>query len=188
MLRAIWSRLMNLPSIAWVILFPLGIIAFIGSIILFIVGISSIEGFATVIFLVIGWFMAMGIVAAGQEFKGPGSGLMMGGIICFYALMGMALDQPGNFLFNKPIGWFCPSGSSMNRDVSVLHPLPGRTDLIQRFMCVDIKTGKNVEEVGMFKLIGVRFVEYVVVAYGFMALHTLLRKLRPRRVIAAEEV
>jgi hypothetical protein len=162
------------PSWVWVFLFPLGIIAFIGSIIGFIYLLANVEGFASIIFILVGWGVGRGLAAASRsqsQTKIPG--FVTGGAICFYALMGMAIDQPGNYFFNKPIEWFgCPAGTSLNREVDVSHPLPGRTDMVQDFQCFNAQ-GEQVGRASMDKVIGIRFLEYVLVAYFFMGVHLL---------------
>lgn len=179
-MKKVFSFLSNLPSWVWVFLFPLGIVALIGTIVFSFFLLSNVEGIATGIFLVIGWGVAKSFSSDSElAAKTPGTSLIMGGVICFYALMGMAIDQPGNFVFNKPIQWFlCPANTTLTRGVDVSHPLPGRTDITQDFRCVDTR-GELVDRPSLFGVIGIRFVEYVLVVYGFMALialHTSLNK------------
>ena len=170
MLSKFWSWLQKAPSFVWIFIFIAGIVGFIGGIILIFWLLANVEGVASVIFLIVGWFMAMGLASAD---KTPGSQILVAGVITFYALMGMAVDQPGNPIFNQPVGWLCPEGSSLNRGVNVSHPLPERTDITQDYRCLDDK-GKTVKMIDMGAVVGIRFVEYVVIAYAMMAVKTLI--------------
>ena len=53
-LKSIFS---NLPSIVWVVLLPLGLAALIGGIILIFFMLASVEGFASILILVIGFLV-----------------------------------------------------------------------------------------------------------------------------------
>jgi hypothetical protein len=177
-MKRVSTFLMSAPSWVWVFLFPLGIIALIGTIVLSFYVLANVEGVASLIFLIIGWGMAKAFTSDSElSAKTPGSSLMLGGAICFYALMGMAIDQPGNYFFNKPIEWLlCPTATSLSRGIDVSHPLPGRTDITQDFRCLD-QSGELIARPSLFGVIGIRFVEYVLVVYGFMAVFQLLGSL-----------
>lgn len=170
MLKKALDLLTKAPSWVWVFLFPLGIIAFVASIITLFYLLANVEGFASIIFIVVGFGLGSALAT-----KMPG--IVAGGAICFYALMGMAVDQPGNYFFNKPIEWFgCPPQTTLNRTVDVTHPLPGRTDMTQNFQCFDSQ-GKLAGRASMTKVIGIRFLEYVAIAYLFMGLKVAHRKI-----------
>jgi hypothetical protein len=183
-LSSLFSRISKLPSIAWVVLLPLGLIAFIGSIIFGFWALATIEGVASVILVGAGWLGVVGAIRPGDRLNPklvkqeaePFVGIVIAAVIVWYALMGMAIDQTGNPLFNYPLRFFCPAGSSLNRDINVYHLLPGRTDIIQDYTCFD-NQGKVVKKLDMFMLIGTRFVEYLVIAYAMIG----LRKLMVRR-------
>jgi hypothetical protein len=175
----------KLPSIVWVILLPLGLIAFIGSIILIFNLVATVEGVASIIFLIIG-FLTIGGASATTKFSGisegkaSGAGFAVAVGIVFFAIMGMAIDQPGNYIYNKPVEWvYCQNGTSLSRGVDVTHPLPGRTDITQDFSCKDTN-GVNKYEINMFGLLGIRFVEYVLIGYGLIGLHRLINILRQK--------
>jgi hypothetical protein len=182
----IWSFLSNLPSIVYVFLIPLGIIALIGGIITLFFALATVEGVASAVLLIAG-FVA---VRAGSSIKfetkkqpaakqmGTGWARAMG--ICFFALMGLAIDQPGNIIYNKPIELlYCPAQTQLVRGSQVSHPLPGRTDINQEFTCVD-PSGTATGEIDMFSVILVRFVEYVFIGYGLIGVSTLLDVLSAR--------
>jgi hypothetical protein len=59
--------------------------------------------------------------------------------------------------------------------VTVLHPLPGRTDMIQDYTCRNLETGDAVAQIDMFSIIGVRFVEYVIIGFGLKWLVQLFK-------------
>jgi hypothetical protein len=185
-----WSRL---PSIVWIPLIVGGIAALIGGIVGLFYGLSHIEGFASILMLVVAWSLirlaASPDTVDTPDTSGGGKGLVVAIAITFFALMGMAIDQPGNVIYNQPVEWlFCPSGSDLQRGITVSHPLPERTDVTQDFSCVDTVNGQReiVDRPTVFEVIAVRFVEYVVIGYALIALSRvysgLRRALVPKRV------
>jgi uncharacterized oligopeptide transporter (OPT) family protein len=182
----VFTAISKLPAFVLVFLFPLGLIVFIGSIIMLFWALANVEGIASVIMVLAGFGMAKGLNSDliepthrpdGSKEPKSFANLFTAGIIAFYALMGMAIDQPGNYFFNKPLEWFfCPTGSTLNREVTVLHPLPGRTDMIQDYTCRSLEEGKEVAQIGMGLIIGVRFVEYVIIGFGFKWLLQLTKR------------
>ncbi len=174
--------LSKLPSIAWVIILPLGLIAFIGGIIITFNIIATVEGVVSVIFLIIGFFSFRSVVSFNsaetiQQKKLSKQFFIASGIV-FFALMGMAIDQPGNFIYNKPIEWaYCKEGTTLYRGVSITNPLPGRTDINQRFDCID-KNGNTKFEADMLGIIGIRFVEYVIIGYSLLGINEVIKRMR----------
>lgn len=161
-------RASQIPSIGWIIIFLGGIALLIGAIIGLFYGLATIPGFASIIFLVIGFFVI----------RNTGSSIANAAIIGFFALMGMAVDQPGNPIYNEPIGiWQCPDGTELNRGINVTHPLPERTDITQEFTCVD-ESGTLVKRIGMGYVILVRLIEYLVLGYLLMGVNNFRRMLR----------
>ena len=176
--RFSWFK--RLPSFAWIILFILGIAALIGGIILLFYALSNIEGFASVLMIVIAWLVIrfMSSDDTGSD-SSTGQRLALAGAITFFALMGMAIDQPGNYVYNRPIQWFlCPSGTELHRGVDVSHPVPGRTDITQDFTCVDPRENVVVDSPAMGGVIAIRFIEYVLLAYLLIALNRVYRRIR----------
>lgn len=174
MWTSIIARLSKAPSIVWVILIPLGLIALIGGIIGVFWMLASVEGFASLLMVGIGWAVIWkGITTP----KSEAAGWMIAGAIVFYALMGMAIDQPGNWLFNQPIQWLaCPAGTSLNRSIDVTNPKPGETVVSQDFTCVE--GGSVVERPSVMTVIAIRLVEYIVIAYGLIGIRRLWLRLR----------
>ena len=182
-LSKIKSFLSKLPSFVWVILFPLGIILFIGFIIILFYLMSHFEGFVSIL-MIISFFISAKFVKIDFPKKETFKGFWLAAGILFFAVMGMALDQTGNVLYNKPLEMlFCPRETQLARDVYVRNPLPERTDYVQRFDCVD---GSNqvVYSINMFQIISVRFVEYIIIAYILLAIlksADYLLKIRKRK-------
>jgi hypothetical protein len=153
----------RLPSWMYIIFFLATIIGVIGGFILFTVAISYLEGFASILFLIVGFFFFIKYYS--PSYENPLSKAL---IIGFFSLMGMALDQPGNYIFNLPIQYtFCESNESLNRNVNVSHHKPGSTEFTQDFRCF-----KNEDEQGrrinLFGIIGIRFLEYLGIGYLFL--------------------
>lgn len=166
--RSFWSRL---PSWAWIFI-GLGAIAlFIGIIIGGFVGLATIEGFASSIFLIVG-VICFRVFSGTPPSKIP---LVRAIMVGFFALMGATVDQTGNYVYNKPVEMcMCPTGSSLNRTTDVSHPLPGRTDMTQEFTCVE--NGKEVKWLDMFPIMGIRFLEYMFLAYLLIGLRWIIWK------------
>jgi hypothetical protein len=178
MMKKVLAWLMGAPSLVWVFFFPMLFLGLIGGSILLFWALANLAGFASLIFVVTGWFLARGLHSNHSPTERLPS-LMVGGMICFYALMGMAIDQPGNYLFNKPIEYLlCPQNTTLSRGVNISHPLPERTDITQDFRCEDSSSGATISRPDLLTIIGIRFVEYVVLIYFFMAIQQLYKKLR----------
>lgn len=167
-----WKKL---PSWAWIPILGGGIIAMIAMIIFSFVAIATIEGVASLIIL------AISIVAFGIfPLRRP---LVQGNFwraltLLFLGLMGASVDQPGNIIYNKPVEWcFCEDGSKLHRGESVTNPLPGTTYITQDFTCYNA-AGEPVNAINVFKVAGVRFVEYILLGYILIGLRNVLWRLR----------
>jgi hypothetical protein len=172
MLETFFKITEKLPSWSWVLVGFGGIALVIGGFIGLIWAFSHIEGFASIIFLVIGYF-AFGAAARSV---GKRKNIILAGAIIFYSLMGAAIDQTGNFVYNMPVNLMCPESTSLERNVQTLHPLPGRTDFIQDFTCYD-GNQKPVYRVENYKIALLRLGEYIVlgyILYGFRKLQIFL--------------
>lgn len=176
------NRLANLPSIVWVILFPLGLVAFIGLILGFFYLLTMVEGFSSFVFIVVGLLYLFSVLKqpALQSTKTPGIMVALG--ICFFALMGMAVDQTGNYIYNKPLEiLFCPDNTTLERKEVVSNPLPERTDVAQDFSCYN--SSNQVEErILVGNIIIVRFVEYVILGYIFLYLGNLIKFIKRKNL------
>lgn len=166
--KSFWKKL---PSWAWIIIFIGGIVLIIGIIIGSFVAIATIEGVASLILLTAG-MAGFGVIPLR---KPEASRAMLRGIgLAFFALMGASVDQTGNYIYNKPVELcFCEQGTSLIRDENVSNPLPGTTYIQQDYTCYD-KAGIPVKKINMFAVIGIRFVEYVLVGYLLLGLRKLI--------------
>lgn len=155
-----------IPSIIWVLLVPLGIIVVFGGIILGFEALATVDGVASIAMLIAGYF-CFRLMA--QEFsdgkKNSDNPIFIGLVIAFYALMGMAIDQTGNYLYNKPLEiLFCPPNTSISRDVDVYNIVPGETNIVQNYQCHD-SNGNVAGQIDLWPIMGIRFLEYVVLGY-----------------------
>lgn len=174
-LMDVYSRYKDrIPSGLWLLILLCGILLIIAIPIAFIYLISHVEGVASIIFLVIGW-LTFGRFAM-QDKRKP---LILAGAVLFYALMGMALDQPGNILYNQPLAFDCPAGTTFNRGILTLNPLPGRTDFVQNYQCMD-GAGKPVHTISMGLVIITRFIEYIIIAYLLLGIRLVIKKIKTR--------
>jgi hypothetical protein len=178
----------KLPSIVWVFIFVGGIIALIGGIIGLFHLISNVEGVGSVIMIVVAWgIMRLFSSAAEKAAEDPMSlkadSWLKALFIIFFAGMGLAIDQTGNYLYNKPIEWlFCPSNTELARDVEVSNPVPGQTYVTQEYACIN-HDHQVKKEIDITAVLGVRFVEYVLIGYGLSALNRLYSRLRIRSTL-----
>lgn len=160
----------RLPSIVWVIIIPIGLASLIGGIILSFWALATVEGVASILLLVCG--LAAFKFTSDPIFDGvPKKAATAGGPIflamgiVFFALMGMSVDQPGNFIYNKFLAlYYCPPNTEISRSVDVSNPLPGTTYVIQDFACVD-NNKTVVKNLEMWDLAIGRFVQYVFLGY-----------------------
>lgn len=166
--KSFWRRL---PSWVWTLIGLAALALFLGLIIGGFWALATVEGFAS------GIFLAIGIIVF-RVFSGtrPASiPVICAVLVGFFALMGAAVDQTGNAAYNKPVEWcMCPAGSSLKRTADASHPLPGHTDITQNFICW--KAGEVVKYIDPFAVMGLRFVEYLLLAYGLLGLRRLLWK------------
>jgi hypothetical protein len=187
------SLLHRLPSFAWIIIFVLAIAGLIGGTAGACYVISHYEGAATLLMIGAAWIIirlwsGLGSQAVVDTPSPQGSNLLVALCIAFYAAMGIAIDQPGNWLFNRPFQWFyCPAGTELQHGVSVSHPLPERTDITQDFSCVTKSDRVFVKRIGGFPQVWVRFVEYILVAYGLLGLNRLYTRIRRSAAPASSE-
>lgn len=187
--KSLSSLFSRLPSIVWIFIFVGGIILFIGGIIGLFYLLTHVEGAASIIMLVVAWGV---IRLASSVTSGTASGAASGASktsgfvtaigIGFFALMGMAIDQTGNVVYNQPLKWFyCPSGTQLKRSVDVYSVRPGETNVSQRFSCVTSGENPSVTTISDVKIIPVRFGEYVVIGYILIGLNRLYMRLRRAR-------
>ncbi|MDV6236595.1 zinc finger Ran-binding domain-containing protein [Leptospira ellisii] len=162
----IFQKILKLGTFGWVLIFLAGLATVILTPILFIIAISHLEGFASILLLLGGFWGAKSAVNSG--FGPPAKAVF----IVFFSVMGLAIDQPGNYLYNYPIRFLCPSGTSLTRSVDVTHPLPGRTDMTQSFSCVNAQNAEA-ERISLTQVLGIRFLEYVLIAWILLSVQKL---------------
>jgi hypothetical protein len=168
----------SLPSFVWIILIVAGFAALIGAVVLLFTGLANIEGLASIIMIVVAWLTLRGIAWTIPNGKISMNGFMTAVGILFFALMGMALDQPGNRFFNAPLQvFFCPQGSQLSRDVVVSSSRPGSVSLNQDFECVNSE-GRTVDQITTPEVIGVRFAEYIFIGYWLLIASNIYSGLR----------
>ncbi|PJZ53909.1 hypothetical protein [Leptospira adleri] len=150
-------KISTLGTFGWILIVLLGVAAVILTPILFIAAISHWEGFAGLLLLIGGYFGARSAV---RSQLGPPAKAVF---IVFFSIMGMSLDQTGNYLYNFPFRYLCPDSTTMKRSVLISHPLPGRTDTAQAFSCLD-PGGKEISRIQLPATLGIRFTEYLLIA------------------------
>jgi len=170
----------RIPSWLSAILVLLAAFAFIAFNILLVIGLSSFEGIASSVFMVIG-VLGFIVFPLRRKTKLPSGQSILGAVIIFFALMGAVIDQTGNFAYNKPVEWSsCPTGTSLDRKTEVNQIYPGKTLYSQSFTCYD-GDGHPVEQINLFWVLFIRFVEYLVLALLLVAVKRLVQQLRDDR-------
>ena len=148
----------KLPMWLTALLVLLGALAGIALIILTVVSIAAVEGFATLIFLIVNILIFI-VWPLRHKTKANLNGAL-GIAFIFMAFMGAVIDQAGNPVFNKPVGWcMCEQGESFTRGVTVSE-VGTKTIYQQDFRCHKVPTDAG-KPVSMFAVIGIRFVEYI---------------------------
>ncbi|HEX8250300.1 MAG TPA: hypothetical protein VF599_19155 [Pyrinomonadaceae bacterium] len=167
----------KIPSFVWILIIVGGIALFIGAIIGVFYGLAFVEGFASVILLACGW----GAFRAGNNSPNlESSSFGIAIVISFFALMGMSLDQPGNYVYNKPMEWiFCPSESRLERGVMSVGTRGGRgVSVSQNFTCVSETGGEILRKISTFEQLAFRFFEYVLLGYILLGLSRVYTRIK----------
>lgn len=168
-----WSE--KIPSFLWIPLIIGAIALFFGAVLAFFFGIGYVEGFGSLLLLVLGW-IGFRIGNNSDDLKLGSFGIALG--ITFFALMGAALDQTGNFIYNKPLEWiYCSPESELFRETVQRSGSRGGISLTQNFACIG-KNGEVLRNIGMFEMLLVRFSEYLVIGYILLGLSRLFAILK----------
>lgn len=175
---SLWSRL---PSMVWIVIFVVGIVALIGGIVGLFWLLANVEGAASIIMLLAGW----GTIRVGSSLDNlpsKGQRFMVAVGISFFALMGLAIDQTGNYLYNRPLEWFfCPDGTQVERGVEVTNPLPGQTNITQEFTCVKPDHQQPMKGISTGRVMAVRLGEYILIGYALVWINRLYVRFRRAR-------
>lgn len=175
--KSLFSRM---PSWLTAIIVILGFFAIIAFFILLVAGISTFEGFASLIFLTLGIFVFI-VYPLRQKVKTSSGKSILGAVVVFFALMGAVIDQTGNLVYNKPVEWCnCDKGTSLDRKTDVTHPYGGKTVYTQDFTCYD-EEGKMVKQINLVWVLLIRFAEYIVLALLLRGLFLFLQQLKKDR-------
>ena len=168
-----WTE--KIPSILWIPIIMGAIALFIGGIWVIFYGFGFVEGFGSLIMLVLGWIGFRIGNNSDEKDVGKSFGVAIG--LTFFALMGMALDQTGNFVYNQPIEWiYCPENSELFRETIQRGVRGGGVSINQNFACLT-STGELIRQINMFEHLAVRFVEYVFLGYILLGLSRIYSRL-----------
>ncbi|RHX83179.1 hypothetical protein [Leptospira stimsonii] len=177
---SIFQKFGKLGTIGWIFIILFGLAAIILAPILLINAISKVEGFASFLLLIGGFFGARS--SAKSQFGPPANAIF----IVFFSLMGVAIDQPGNYLYNLPLQFICKEGTRLERTVQVSHPLPERTDMTQVFTCSTFY-GKEKNQIPLAKILGIRFLEYMILGGILLTFHKWNILRNNKRIVTSEE-
>lgn len=170
--KSFWK---NIPAWAWIIIIVASIAAGLFAIIGSFVAVATIEGVASLVLLVLG-VIGFGVAPLRKPENAGNFARALG--LSFFALMGATVDQPGNIIYNQPVEiCFCNEGTSLNRDENILNPMPGTTIIQQDFTCYD-QMGNPVKQINMFAVLGIRFIEYILLGYLLLLLRKVIWNMR----------
>jgi zinc ribbon protein len=173
--RAKWYS--RIPVLGWIALGVLALAGFLGIMIGGFWATATVEGFASVIFLVIG-VLLFGVFRKGVFSK---NSFFRAIAIGFWALMGACVDQTGNYFYNYPVGLIeCSRGNVLSRHADVDHPYAGKTVITQDFNCYT-PSGAIEKTVNSFAMMGYRFIEYIILAYLLIWLRQMVNYFRQRK-------
>jgi hypothetical protein len=164
-------RWKKIPSWGWVILLAAGIIGLMALITGTFFVLTAMEGAASIVLLAAGLY-GFGII----PLRRPGNpdALTRGVGIAIFAFFGATIDQPGNVVYNKAVEiCCCAEGTSLNRVTDISNPMPGTTQVRQMFTCYDA-AGNPVKNIKIFAVLGIRLLEYLILAYLLIGLRRLL--------------
>lgn len=105
------------------------------------------------------------------------------GFVILFAFLGMIFDSSGNFVYNKPIEKLCSVGDELVRDVVIVEGVSHDDPDVyaNNFSCFSIAENKIVYEIPRWKTLGIRFLEYVLLAVFFVGFYWVLSKFRTKK-------
>ena len=155
------SRWKRIPSWGWILILVVGVIGLIAFFIGSFVAIATIEGVASAVMLIAG-MIGFGVTPLRKPQNTSGFTRALG--IAFFALMGISVDQTGNYLYNKPVEMTMCDGGTLTRKENVSNPVPGSTYIEQDFVCYN-DNGEPIKRLNIFAVMGIRFLEYILLGY-----------------------
>jgi hypothetical protein len=172
----------RMPSWLLAIMAIVGALALMAAVILLIASMSTFEGVASFIFLVLGVLIFVVYpLRIHKKVKQSGGRSIVGAVVVFFAFMGAVIDQTGNWVYNKPVEWCnCHEGTSLNRNTDVTHPYAGKTTYTQNFTCYNLQ-GEVVNQISMLWVILIRFGEYIVLGLLLVGLQRIIVQLKDNR-------
>jgi hypothetical protein len=166
----------KIPSFVWILVIVAAVALFIGAILGGFYVLTHIEGVGSIILLVCGWAVfRFGNNA--PEIKSSSIGIAV--VISFFAMMGMALDQTGNYVYNKPLEWiFCPPETELTREAITRGARGGGVTVNQNFTCAAENGGEVLRKISSWEVIIFRFFQYVLLGYILLGLSRLYTGLK----------
>ena len=165
----------KIPSLAWILIIAAAVALFIGALWGGFYAVTHVEGVGSIFLLVCAWAALRG-GANSPDLESSNLGLAI--LIVFFAMMGIGLDQPGNFIYNQPMEWiFCPPETELTRDVVRRAARGGGVSIEQNFNCV-AAGGQVLRRLSGWELYFFRFFEYVVIGYILLGLSRLYSRMK----------
>ncbi|HEY8563037.1 MAG TPA: hypothetical protein VIL74_21855 [Pyrinomonadaceae bacterium] len=180
-----WSE--KIPSFAWILMIVAAIAALIGALWGGFYAVTHLEGVGSIFLLICAW-AALRAGANSPDLGNSPLGIAL--VIVFFAMIGIAFDQPGNYIYNRPLEWiFCPAETELTRDVVRRAARGGGVSISQNFQCV-AADGKARRAISMWEQLFFRFFEYVAIGYALLGASRLYTRIfkKPKRRSGLSEV
>lgn len=87
--------------------------------------------------------------------------------IGLFAFFGYVFDGAGNFIYNKPLEFFCPAATKLTREVVTIDTIDG-AELAQVFSCVSRIDGEAAE-IAWYLVDLIRILEYIALSFVLIA-------------------
>jgi hypothetical protein len=169
----------KIPSFLWIPIIVAAIALLIGGVMAFFFGLSYVEGFGSLLILALGW---IGFRSGNNTPSADVGSIGIAVGITFFALMGLALDQTGNFIYNQPMEWiFCPENTELARETIQRGARGGGVSMSQNFTCASSNNGEILRKITVFEHLAYRFIQYVVLGYILLYASRIYGKIKTSR-------
>lgn len=135
---------------------------------------AHFEGVASILFLIVG-FALLKETFRNLILESPRNALIF---VLVFTVAGTLFDGAGNFIYNKPVAAMCPAETELTREVVIVEGLSHEDNdaYAQIFSCFSYRENKVVEVLSKWKILGIRFLEYLAISLFFAGIYWLSSK------------
>lgn len=137
---------------------------------------AHFEGVASILFLIVG-FALLKETFRNLILESPRNALIF---VLVFTVTGTLFDGAGNLIYNKPVESLCPAETELVREVVIVEGLSHEDNdaYAQIFSCFSVGENKTVEVVSKWKILGIRFLEYLAISLFFTGIYWVFAKFR----------